>query len=182
MAMTSKLARFAATFAGAAVALAVWSGCSSNASTGVGASCNADPVSCGRGTTCWPTSGTGADLKLTCLPSNNAYGVGSVCEDSLDLATCGDGLTCDVLGPDAGGTCTFYCSTARGLQCPAGFSCHVTHIGGSDGPAIELCRKGTSTTGDGGSGDPGTVPPGYLPDGGFDPNYDAGGDAGSKPI
>src|SRR5262249_51485639 len=156
---SASFARRLAAVLAASAALAAFAygvGCSSSATGDTPATCNADPLSCKAGTTCWPTSGSGASLALTCIQSNASYGFGATCEEAFNVATCADDMTCDVTGPDASaGICTYFCSTARGLHCPPGYSCHGTHMGGADGPTIELCRKVSDTVGDGGT-DPGT--------------------------
>jgi hypothetical protein len=94
-------------------------------------------------------------------------------------------MTCDVVGSSDGGpgsangSCTYFCDGARANDCPVGYSCHGTRVGGDNGTEIQICRKsGASSSLDAGA--PGTVPPGYLPDGGFDPNFDGGTDGGVK--
>jgi hypothetical protein len=110
-----------------------------------------------------------------------AAGFGAACENTLGVATCGAGLTCDE--PSAGqGTCTSYCSTTVG--CPAGHGCYQLASGDA---VLTICRApadGGTVLGvnliDGGNG--GTAP-GVPDDGGIvsDPSFDANFEAGELP-
>ncbi len=107
-----------------------------------------------------------------------AAGFGTACENTLGVATCGAGLTCDE--PSAGeGTCTSYCSTT--VACPAGHGCYQLASGDA---VLTICRA----TPDGGTQlgvnllDGGSAP--EVPDDGgivSDPSFDASFEAGELP-
>ena len=116
------------------VVLAV-SACSSSSSSTPPASCLSDPASCGAGHTCWPVDTV---PNFACVTSGPAA-FAAPCDNTIGQATCGDGLTCDQLGPSKG-ACTSFCDA--NTACPNGYSCWETHVGSANGPALDLCRQG----------------------------------------
>lgn len=115
--------------------------CSSSKST----PCNQNPWECPAGQTCWPSSPT----SFACLNSGPGQ-IGSTCQDSEGIATCGDGLAC-LTTSAASGTCTPYCSnTDPSHACPGGAACATATLIGST-TTFQVCV--TSVLGsDGGQG------------------------------
>jgi hypothetical protein len=64
------------------------------------------------------------------------------CDNTIGAATCGDGLTCDQVGPEKG-ACTHFCDEAT--ACPQGYGCYETHVGSPSGPTLLVCRPGVPT-------------------------------------
>ena len=99
-----------------------------------GGSCAADPFQCPQGQTCWPIGAT----TLACLASRPSAGVGASCEDSINLATCADGLACISPTLTANGSCR----TATPLTLPCRRLVAQGDVGGDAGPVVQLCTGG----------------------------------------
>jgi hypothetical protein len=99
--------------------------------------CNEDPWECAAGQTCWPKD----ESTFECLNSGSGT-AGSVCQDSVGIATCGDGLAC-LQTSEASGRCAQYCdNTDTRHACPAGLTCQTALVVGS---SIQICVGGSST-------------------------------------
>lgn len=162
-------AGISATLTAGMIALAIAACSSSNASPPApGASCLSAPSMCPSGQTCWPVDKA---LDFSCIPSQPKGAFGSACNDSIGVATCSDGQTCDSTSSGMAGTCTLYCDPIEGPLCPYGFTCFSTNVGGPTGPSIKVCRatpaSDAGTSNDGGfMGVDGGPPPDNIIDGG----------------
>jgi len=124
-------------------AVALWlSACSSssNSPAAIGPSCLDAPAACPTGQTCWPVDSA---LHFACITSQQSANFASSCDDTIGVATCYDGQTCDSTTAGMPGKCTLFCDPTTGPMCPNGYSCFATHVGGASGPALQLCRSNT---------------------------------------
>ena len=146
--MTGFPGGLAAVAASLGAACAVLSACSGSSSGTAGRTpCSSSALECPSGTTCWPAT---ASADLECLPSLDSGTFGVACAQQVDRATCASGLGCDQQSGD-GGVCTYYCGPT-GTECPAGYDCRTTHVGGASGPAVNVCRATADSGASGGDG------------------------------
>ncbi|MCC6899524.1 MAG: hypothetical protein IT377_11150 [Polyangiaceae bacterium] len=128
--------------------------------TGGGATCAADPLSCGADKTCWLVDmNTG---RLDCLVAPTDKAQGAACQNVVGQAQCNAGLSCfpDQSG-SASGTCQPFCAPNQG--CAGGALCTGLKLASapSSTPIYVCAPAGTGGTGgaggaDGGGGTGGT--------------------------
>lgn len=116
--------------------------CSSSNST----PCNQNPWECPTGQTCWPNSPT----SFACLNSGSGQ-IGSPCQNTEGIATCGDGLACLTDESNGSGTCTPYCSNTNPAHaCTGGAFCATATLVGS-GATFQVCANSVVDSGTGSS-------------------------------